>query len=128
MEAGGPSEVPGRGAHETIGTRGARRQFQRTHPLRASDVQFYRFCEDLTEALVYSMVLFGPWAFGTTQPWSIWTMNVGGYLLGVLLMAKLAIRWLKGSRPPRCDEEAGQRDHETRSEEHTSELQSPYVI
>src|ERR1043166_1707914 len=113
MEAGGPSEIPVRGAHETIGTRGARRQFQPTHPLRASDVQFYRFCEDLTEALVYSMVLFGPWAFGTTQPWSIWTMNVGGYLLGVLLMAKLAIRWLKGYRPPRWDEEAGQRDNGT---------------
>src|SRR5260370_22483642 len=69
--------------------------------LRARDVQLYRFCEDLTEALIYLMVVFSPWAFGTTQPWAIWSMNAGGYVLGLLLSAKLAIRWLKGYRPAR---------------------------
>ena len=73
-------------------------------PLRAADVQLYRVCEDLTGCLVYLMVVFSPWAFGTTQPWSIWTMNVAGYALGVLLAVKLVIRWLKGYRPPRWDD------------------------
>src|SRR5258708_18874259 len=74
--------------------------------LRARDVQLYRFCEDLTEALIYLMVVFSPWAFGTTQPWSIWTMNAAGYLLGLLLALKLFIRRATGYRPPRWDNES----------------------
>src|SRR5207253_1417207 len=56
------------------------------------------------EAFIYLAVIFSPWAFGTTQSWSIWTMNVAGYFLGLLLAAKLGIRWLKGYRPPRWDQ------------------------
>ena len=55
---------------------------RRSRPLRVLDVQIYRVCEDVTEGLIYLMVIFSPWAFGTTQPWSIWTMNLAGYLLG----------------------------------------------
>ena len=80
----------------------AKRQLQ----LRAGDVQLYRICEDLTEGLIYAMVIFSPWAFGTTQKWSIWTMNIAGYLLGVLLFPKLYVRWIKGYRPPRWDQTA----------------------
>ncbi len=76
---------------------------KRTRPLRAGDVQFYRLCEDLSEALIYLMVIFSPWAFGTTQPWAIWSMNAAGYLLGLLLAAKLTIRWFKGYRAARWD-------------------------
>jgi hypothetical protein len=47
------------------------------------------------------MVVFAPWAFGATERWSIWTMNVGGYLLGLLLAAKWVIRWQAGYRPVR---------------------------
>ena len=72
-------------------------------PLRATDVQLYRFCEELTAALIYFELLFSPWAFGTTQPWSIWTMNIVGYLLGLMLFVKLAIRHLKGYQPTRWD-------------------------
>ena len=94
---------------------GGERLFRKHRPLRARDVQLYRACEDLTEPLIYFMVVFSPWAFGTTQPWSIWLMNAAGYLLGLLLAAKLAIRWLKGYRPPRWDgkETTGRRDRET---------------
>lgn len=35
-------------------------------------------------------VVLSPWAFGTTQPWSIWTMNWVGYVLGVLFLVQLA--------------------------------------
>lgn len=67
--------------------------------LRAADVQLYRACDELTQWLLYAMVVFSPWAFGTTQPWSIWTMNIAGYSVGLLLCIKLALRWWKGYRP-----------------------------
>lgn len=79
----------------------------RRHVLRARDVQLYRLCEDLTEPLVYFLMVFGPWAFGTTQSWSVWVMNGVGYVLGLLLAGKLAIRWIKGYRPARWGEGQG---------------------
>ena len=45
------------------------------------------------------MVVFGPWAFGTTQPWSIWTMNAAGYVLGALWLLKRGTAWLQGFNP-----------------------------
>ena len=71
--------------------------------LSSYDIFFYQAAEVLTEGLIYLMVVFSPWAFGTTQDWSIWTMNVAGYALGLLLSLKLAIRWFKGYHPPRWD-------------------------
>lgn len=38
----------------------------------------------VSSVLIYFMVVFSPWAFGTTQLWSIWTMNFAGYSLGIL--------------------------------------------
>ena len=45
---------------------------------------------------IFPMLVFGPWAFGTTEPWSIWTMNIAGYALGILLLVKVFIRGPKG--------------------------------
>ena len=64
--------------------------------LRASDVQLYRVCDDLSGMLLFPVLVFSPWAFGTTEPWSIWTMNIAGYALGILLLIKLFIRGPKG--------------------------------
>ena len=72
-------------------------------PLSAIDVQLYRFCEDFSQALIYFQIVFSPWAFGTTQPWSIRIMNGAGFLLGLALLLKLAVRFLKGYRPLRWD-------------------------
>jgi hypothetical protein len=47
------------------------------------------------------MVVFSPWAFGTTQEWAIWTMTVAGCVLGGLLAAKWLIRWRTGYEPSR---------------------------
>jgi len=69
--------------------------------LRPGDVHLYTVCDYGTEWLVYVMVIFTPWAFGTTQPWSVWTMNGAGYGLGALLAIKLFIRGVKGYMPPR---------------------------
>jgi hypothetical protein len=71
--------------------------------LRAGDIQLYRLCDDFSGALIFLMVIFSPWAFGTTQAWSIWTMNVAGFALGVLLLAKLFIREVKGFPAPRWE-------------------------
>src|SRR6266513_1348452 len=72
---------------------------QRSPTLRA--VLTFQPCHRFSEWLIHFMVVFSPWAFGTTQPWSIWTMNLSGYLLGVMLIAKLLIRTLCGYKPPR---------------------------
>lgn len=61
--------------------------------------QSHRICDGLSEAIIYFMVVCGPWFFGTTQPWAIWTMNVAAYLLGLLLVAKWIIRWRTGFSP-----------------------------
>jgi O-antigen ligase len=52
----------------------------------------HRISDGLTEGLIYFAILFGPWAFGTTQPWSIQVMNGVGLALGLLWLAKLFIR------------------------------------
>lgn len=72
---------------------------KRSPTLRA--VLTYQTCDRLSGWLIYFMVVFSPWAFGTTQPWSIWTMNVTGYLLGLLLLIKLFVRKSYGYTPSR---------------------------
>ena len=71
--------------------------------LRALDVQLYRLSDDLSGALILPMLIFSPWAFGTTQPWAIWCMNFAGYALGALLLTKLFVRKVTGYPAPRWD-------------------------
>jgi hypothetical protein len=47
------------------------------------------------------MLVFSPWAFGSWPTWSIWAMNAGGYLLGLLWLAKIGIRRATGFEPTR---------------------------
>jgi len=61
--------------------------------------RLYRFSEWLTEGLIYFAIVFGPWAFGTTQDWSIRVMNGVGLALGLLWLVKLGLRWT-GERLP----------------------------
>jgi hypothetical protein len=49
-------------------------------------------CDRASELLLYSLLIFTPWAFGTTQDWSVRTANCIGYGLGLLLIAKWWIR------------------------------------
>lgn len=65
----------------------------------------YRVCDGLTEALIYFMVVFTPWAYGTTEEWSVNIMTWTAYGLGVLLLAKWLIRWRTGFVPARWGEE-----------------------
>ncbi|MBI3852424.1 MAG: O-antigen ligase family protein [Verrucomicrobia bacterium] len=59
----------------------------------------YHACDRVSEALIYFMVVSSPWAFGTTQPWSIWAMNACGFALGILLISKFALRRERGGSP-----------------------------
>ncbi len=61
----------------------------------------YDLFEGITEGLLYFMVVFSPWAFGTTQPWSIWVMNIAAYLMGGMLIAKWMVRWQMDFSPAR---------------------------
>ena len=81
------------------------------------DVLFHRYSDQFSEALIYFMVVFSPWAFGTTQRWSIWTMNFSGYLLGLCLLVKYFVRLTTDYKPDRWDHvredvpKAGPRTH-----------------
>ena len=57
-----------------------------------SDSAVESFSDRLSGGLICAMLIFSPWAFGTTQVWSIWTMNIAGYILGVLFLVKLVAR------------------------------------
>lgn len=57
--------------------------------------------------ILLTMVVFSPWAFGTTQAWSVWTMNAASYALGVLWGIKLWIRGRLGHVPARWDDGGG---------------------
>src|SRR6266480_2922938 len=61
----------------------------------------YRICDGITESALYFMIVFAPWSFGTTERWSIWTMNIAGYALGELLLVKRWVGWRAGYRPAR---------------------------
>lgn len=61
--------------------------------------KLYKWADKCTEILIYFMVIFSPWAFGTTEHWSIWTMNITAYGLGLLLVSKWIIRWSTDFRP-----------------------------
>ena len=52
----------------------------------------YQSLELLSELLLYGAIIFGPWAFGTVEPWSIRVLNALGYTLGTLLIMKVALR------------------------------------
>ncbi|MBI3416894.1 MAG: O-antigen ligase family protein [Verrucomicrobia bacterium] len=75
----------------------------------------YERCDTLTQGVLFFMVVFGPWAFGTTRSWAIWTMNTAGYTLGCLLAMKWWIRWRTGFRPARWGEEQRAEDGTTHS-------------
>ena len=93
-----------------------RRQDRHGHSNRVRSPRAYRFCDGATEALLYFMLIFSPWAFGTTREWAIWVMNSGGYLLGGLWLAKGLIRRMTGYQPARWGdlEIPNQQEAETR--------------
>jgi hypothetical protein len=77
--------------------------FRHPRQLRAADVQLYRLCDAAAGGLILLMVVFSPWAFGTTEIWSTWIMNAAAGLLAVPLLIKFFIRKIKKYPAPRWD-------------------------
>ena len=67
------------------------------------------WADNLSGVLVLFLVVFGPWALGTSEGWSISTLNIGGYLLGGLLAVKWMVRRATGFEPARWRIGAGGR-------------------
>ena len=61
----------------------------------------------LTEWIVWGMVISSPWAFGTTEEWSMGVMNVAGYALGVLWLCKVIARQFGGAKSEDWGESEG---------------------
>lgn len=80
-----PVETTPYPAHSSSGSR-----------LRPRHVHLYRLADDTSGVLIHALCLFSPWAFGTTEDWSTWVMNAGGYLLGFLWIIKLHLRHHRG--------------------------------
>src|SRR5688572_17558075 len=60
------------------------------HPDQPWTVALYGALARLCTWLLCAMAVFSPWAFGTTESWSIAIMNVGGWSLGAVFL----IRWM----------------------------------
>lgn len=76
---------------------------RRRSRLTLGAILFYERVDLLSGGLLLAMLVLSPWAFGTTQPWSIWTMNACGYTVGLLLAVKAWIRFRLGHDPLRWD-------------------------
>ena len=65
----------------------------RSHRRKPNEPKLHKVADKMTEMLIYFMLVFSPWAFGTTEPWSIWIMNYAAFGLGALLITKWIIRF-----------------------------------
>ena len=70
---------------------------------RSQSSIFYWRLDMATEYLIYAILIFTPWAFGTTEDWAINTVNALNYVLGFLLVAKWTTRLVTGFHPARWD-------------------------
>lgn len=69
----------------------------------------YRLADAASGVLLLVALVFAPWAFATTQEWSVWVLNALGYLLGFLLAFKWFVRWKADFEPVRWNEGLGKR-------------------
>ena len=76
-------------------------------------LRIYQISDEFSGNLICGMMVFAPWAFGTTQRWAIWTMNIAAYSLGILWGVKSVIRYSTGYQPARW----GRRDVEVQTPE-----------
>jgi hypothetical protein len=75
----------------------------------------YPFCDGLSEGLIYFILVFGVWALGTTERWSVWTLNAACYALGAVWLFKVALRSITRYRPRRWDDADGVHSRESGS-------------
>jgi hypothetical protein len=65
-----------------------------------------RFLDEAAIRLLGAMILFAPWALGSTPAWAVWVINGLGWMLGVVVLARRWVVWRErnsrgaGSEPP----------------------------
>ncbi|HUS37313.1 MAG TPA: O-antigen ligase family protein [Verrucomicrobiae bacterium] len=78
---------------------------KRSHKGRSNTV--YWRIDSASEYLIYAILIFTPWAFGTTETWAIQTVNTLNYILAGFLVAKWITRLVTGFHPARWDGPGG---------------------
>jgi O-antigen ligase len=99
--AGGSKKFPDGSEEFSAGSKGRSRRSQSSRPSRLSAESLHGYFDFATECLLYAILILTPWVFGTTEVWSIKTMNVVGFLVGGLLIGKMALRKFGGVEPER---------------------------
>jgi hypothetical protein len=61
----------------------------------------HQICDEISGRLICLMLVLGPWAFGSTQPWAVWSLNGLSYLVAIFFGIKLLIRRTSGYLPAR---------------------------
>jgi hypothetical protein len=74
----------------------------------------YWLLDACSEFLIYGTLIFSLWAFGSTERWSIETVNQLCYLLGGLLVGKWVARSAWRLKPARWDDPGGLRGENPR--------------
>lgn len=69
-------------------------------PSRPQTPRPYHWCDTASGVILLAMVALAPWLFGTTESWSILLMNILGWTLGGLLIAKIILRRVHAFAPP----------------------------
>src|SRR5579883_1739224 len=59
---------------------------------RQTWIQLGFISDFITSFVISFLIVFSPLSFGTTEAWSIWTVNICSYLLGFALLLKFWIR------------------------------------
>ena len=62
-------------------------------PRKPKEPKLHKLANQFSGMIIFFIVIFSPWAFGTTENWSIWIVNLSAYALGFLLLSKGIIRW-----------------------------------
>jgi hypothetical protein len=60
--------------------------------------------DQLSGYFILGMLVFAPWAFGATQQWAIWILNIGAYVLGLIYFCKLWLLRKCNVQPHRWDD------------------------
>jgi O-antigen ligase len=92
--------------------RGSRRESRHSGEKRRG--KLYWRLDFASEVLIYTILTFSAWAFGTTEQWSIESVTELNFVLGGLLLAKWIVKGVTGFRPERWDEESGRRDRRSK--------------
>ena len=63
----------------------------------------HRLADTAVGFILLGLVVFTPWALGTTVPWAVGTLNAGGYALGGLWVLQRCLRGRGGYVRPSCE-------------------------